>query len=145
MKPSEISLMEKVGEKIVSALEGIPLEVEGSPKAAVKYKDGSFKMKPVFGGWNFFMEYAYLGKKGEIIFGLSPEDAQEYETAEWSYSVMDTVFPLAGSQLAKALNMEGENFKSIFYQFVTKCAEDAIEAEKRAHEEYLNNPKFGMF
>ncbi|MDE4297035.1 hypothetical protein PXK56_17760 [Phaeobacter gallaeciensis] len=145
LKPEQITLLEDAGKEIVEALRGIPLEVEGAPKAAVKYTDGSFKMKPVMGGWNFFAEYAYLGKKGEMIFGLTPEDAQEYEFAEWSHKVMDEVFPLAGGQLAKALGLEGENFAILFDKVVTMKGEELLNAEKRAKQEYAENPNFGMF
>jgi hypothetical protein len=145
LKPEQIALLEAVGKKIVDALDGIPLEVEGAPKAAVKYKDGTFKMKPIMGGWSFFLEYAYLGKKGEVVFGLTPEDAQEYEFSEFSFKAMDEVFPLAGSALAKAVDLESENFKTLFDQLVVIEVNEVAKAEKRAHKEYSENPNYGMF
>lgn len=149
LTPEAIALHEDAGKEIVEALRGIPLEVEGAPSTAVKYKDGSFKVKPIMGGWNFFIEYAYLGKKGEMIFGLSPEDAQEYETAEWSHKVMDTVFPLAGGQLAEQIgekfSLKGENFGAHYNAIVAALGTEQLAAEKRAAEEYAANPNFGMF
>lgn len=145
LTPAQISLLEESGEEIVDALRGIPLEVEGAPKASVKYKDGSFKMKPILAGWNFFPAYSYLGKRGEVIFGLTPEDTQEYEFVEFSHKAMDTVFPLAGGQLGEKLELTGENFKTLFDEVVIRRGEKAVAAEKLANQEYAENPNFGMF
>ncbi len=145
LTPAQIALLEDAGKEIVEALRGIPLEVEGAPKASVKYPDGGFKMKPILAGWNFFPDYSYLGKRGEVIFGLTPEDAQEYEFVEFSHKAMDTVFPLAGGQLGEKLGLSGENFKTLFNQTVIRLSEEAETAEKRAKQEYAENPNFGMF
>lgn len=145
MKPDQIELLEEVGREIVEALRSIPLEVEGTPNVTQMFPDGTYKVKPVDPMLSFFMEQCYLGKKGEIIFQLSPEDAQPYKFVELSYKAMDKVFPLAGSELAKASNTEGEDFRDIFNWLTLKKGEEIMIAEEKAQQEYAENPRYGMF
>lgn len=146
LTPEEIEILEAAGKSIVEHMKDIPLEVEGTPKSAVKYKDGSYKIKEILAGWNFFMESSYLGKKGEIIFVLSPEDAQEYEFAEFSYKVIDTVFPLAGGQLCTQSGLAStENFVMLFEETVNYLTQKRDSEAARAAAEYAQDPTFGMF
>lgn len=145
MTPEQIELLEATAKQIVEVMKDEPIEVEGAPKTAVKYADGGFKVKPLMGGWTLFLSYAYLGKKGEIIFGLTPEDAQEYEFAEFSYKAIDTAFPLAGSQLAQKVGLPGENFKTMFDLMVIKTQKDRDQEAEAAKLAYADNPNFGMF
>jgi hypothetical protein len=168
LSQAQIDLLEEVGKEIVEALKDVPLEVEGTPKATLKYPDGGYKVKPLPPGVNFFFASSYLGKKGEVIFALSPEDAQDFELTEFSYKAVDTVFPLAGAELVKAMELvfskDGdrvdvssiagdvermftteENFKALFDMLVISNANAAADAASRAQAEYKSDPNYGMF
>lgn len=146
MTKEVMSIIENAAEDVVKMMCNIPLEVDGAPMASVKYADNSFKKKTIMGGWSFFLVESYVGARGDIIFGLSPEDPQEYETAEFSVKQMDEIFPIAGTELSKLIGIEGENFKTLINQYILVKSNEAIEEEAKAKEAYESEVNgFGAF
>lgn len=147
MSPEEKAFLEEVGKKVVDHLNDQPLEVEGSPMAPVKYKDGNFKQKPLVAGLSFFIDYAYVGAKGQLIFGFTPEDAQEYTHAEIPEKRMDEVFPLAGPTLKTEADVsdETEAFSAIVASISVALKWSKDEEEQKALKAYEENSMFGMF
>lgn len=145
----DLAAIDAFAQEVVEKLAEEVFEVEGAPLVTVKYPNTDaldrpvFKKKNVYGGWNFLMSYAYTGKRGDVIFGLTPEDAQEWQFAEIALKEMDTIFPLAGAALAKAFGIEGlERFDAVFnHALVEQRRLRAREAETA----YQANPEFGMF
>lgn len=149
LHPETKKIMEEVGNEIVEKLKGEFFEVEGTPMSIVKYEDGRVRQKTLLAGWLFQLEYAYVGARGELNFGLSPEDAQEYKFIERNPKELDNCFPLAGAAIAKAFGMEGENAKVIINEIVAmrlQAKADAQELERKQTEMALqNNELFGAF
>ena len=143
------TFLEDLGKEVVSKLDGMFFEVEGTPVANVKYSDGTWKKKTLIAGWEFALAYAYVGARGQILFGLTPEDAQEYQFAEMNAKELDSYFPFVGTEVAKQFGLEGENLTQLLDQIVIKRVEDVENAEARAKQEaavaYQNNETFGMF
>lgn len=138
---------ERAAEKVVSLLDDMSFEPEGTPTLPCKFSSGAYKMKPVPANLSFFIKSAYVGKKGGLNFVLSPEDAQDWEQAECTPQKLETVFPLVGPALKEKLNddMYSENFEVLFSEMVEMelrliAEEEALEAKK-----YETNPTFGMF
>jgi hypothetical protein len=145
MSDREIEVIETTAIEVVETLSGHEFEVESDIVTSVKYADGSFRKKTLPTGLSFFLEYAYLGARGKTIFGFGPEDSQEYDYAEFSEDEVDKTFPLAGAVLAKAHNLETENFGQAFAKMQTQVAE-IVESEEIEDEEiYKNNPMCGAF
>lgn len=142
-------MMEELGNEVVEALRGQFFEVDGTPMATVKYENGSFKKKTLLAGWEFQLEYAYVGVQGNIQFGLSPEDAQEYKFVEMTPKELDYAFPLVGPAIAKHFGVDGENLKIVLDQLLVdrldaqKVAEE--KAKKEAEEKLGSLPTFGAF
>ena len=149
LHPETKKILEQVGADVVAGLKGEFFEVDGVPMATVKYEAGNFKKKTLMAGWLFQLEYAYVGTIGKIIFGLSPEDAQEYKWAEMSPKEVDSAFPLIGGAVAKLFGHEGENLKIVLDAEVAKRLEakvNAAELERKQTEMALeNNELFGAF
>ena len=143
-----------------SADEGY-FEVEGAPKLTVKYGKARDDSGRMFGhavllpGLTFRVSYAYVGSSGKLIFGLEPEDPQEYEFVEIDAKQADTYFPLVGPALGEAFAKRQECFAGIeklpevveavvTYRINTqKSAEEA--AKQNAMEIAKDNPLFGLF
>jgi hypothetical protein len=149
MTPEAKRIMEEVAAEIVEKLKGEFYEVDGVPMATVKYDAGNFKKKTLMAGWLFQLEYAYVGAMGKIVFGLSPEDAQEYKFTEMNPKEVDSAFPLIGGAVAQLFGHEGENLQIVLDQEITKRADvlaKAEEMEKKQTEMALqNNELFGAF
>lgn len=149
LHPETKKILEQVGADIVSGLKGEFFEVDGVPMATVKYEAGNFKKKTLLAGWLFQLDYAYVGAMNKLIFGFSPEDAQEYKWAEMNAKEVDSAFPLIGGAVAKLFGHEGENLKVVIDAEVAKrltAKADAAELEKRQTEMALqNNELFGAF
>lgn len=149
LTPDAKRIMEEVASEIVEKLKGEFFEVEGTPTATVKYEAGNFKKKTLLAGWLFQLEYAYVGAMGKIIFGLSPEDAQEYKFAEMNPKEVDGAFPLAGGKIAEMFSVSGENAQAVIEEIVKSRLDAkamAEEMEKRQTEMALqNNELFGAF
>lgn len=144
--------VEAAGKEIINKLGDQFFEVDGTPTSTVKYRDGSFKKKTLLAGWNFKLEYCYVGTRGKLIFGLSPEDAQEYEFVEMETKDLDYSFPMIGPTAAPLFQFEGEKLEGL----ITKVVEDAAIAEVRRMEQekkdaemaalgYQENEEFGAF
>ena len=149
LHPETKKIMEEVGNEIVAALKGEFFEVDGTPMATVKYENGAFKKKPLLPTWLFQIEYAYVGVQGNLQFGLSPEDDQEYKFAEMNPKEVDNAFPLVGAAVAKHYKLEGENLKVLINEIVAsrlQAKADAQEMERKQTEMALqNNELFGAF
>lgn len=140
-----------VGEEIVAALKAADksYEVDGTPMATVKYESGQFKKKPLMHGWEFMPEYAYVGAAGQLILGLSPEDAQEYQFIEMNVKDLDSYFPLMGADVAEIFKVEGENLANVVDAVVYARVEATTSAQAKEKVEeaiaYDDNPSYGMF
>lgn len=145
MTEDQISFLERVAKEVVDFLSDTPLEVDGTPKVTVKYSNATFKTKTIMAGWNFFMQGAYVGARGRVVFDLTPEDAQEYESAEFLDKVIDDVFPMAGVELAKHTGSKKEDFLSVFYEFMERRAAEIEEENSLAKEAYKEIDGFGAF
>ncbi|OWZ90450.1 hypothetical protein B9J07_28100 [Sinorhizobium sp. LM21] len=149
LHPDTKRIMEEVGAEIVEKLKGEFYEVEGTPMSVVKYADGRIRQKTLLPTWLFQLEYSYVGAQGRIIFGLSPEDAQEYKWIERNPKELDDCFPLIGGAIAKAFNAEGENAATVIKGLVKARLDakaQAEEMEKKQTEMALqNNELFGAF
>lgn len=141
--PELKALREKIAEEAVVKLGGEFFEIEGTPTATVKYKDGSYKKKPVMPGIEFSPVASYVGMRGNIIFCFSPGDAQEYDTMEVEIKDLDTMLPLFGPAVAKAFDIEGvEAIRDIFDIIGSRMAEETKVETETAYE---NDPMFGRF
>lgn len=142
-------LLTELGEEIIEKLGDQFFEVDGTPTATVKYPDGSFKKKPLMAGWNFKLEYAYVGTRGKLILGLSPEDAQEYAFAEMDAKELDTVFPMVGPAVGPLFSVEGERLPFIIDTIIHKRAIEEANRTKneqaRAETAYEENDGYGIF
>jgi len=149
LDPAKKEFLEEVGKEVIKRLDGMFFEVEGTPLATVKYADGTFKKKTLIPGWEFQLAYAYVGARPQLNFGLTPEDAQEYEFVEMTVKELDTFFPFIGPEVAKQFGLDGENLVQLLDQIAINKVE-AIESEEarakqEAEEAYKNNEVFGMF
>lgn len=147
--PATIALLEEIGNEFADALRGKFFTVEGTPLSTVKYADKTFKKKPLIAGWEFSIAYAYVGKRGNMVVGLAPEDAQEYEYIEMEKKQLDEVFPLIGPAVAKLFGHEAEKFGYVLDLEVHKRASAAYEAavaeQAKAEQGYTENERYGMF
>ncbi len=147
--PETKKILEEIGNEIIAALKGEFYEVDGTPMATVKYEAGNFKKKTLMAGWLFTPDYAYVGQQGNLIIGLSPEDAQEYKWAELTPKEVDFTFPLIGAAVAKLFGVEGENFKIVLNTVLTErltAKANAEEIERKQTEAALqSNELFGAF
>lgn len=144
--PEQRILLEDLAEELVKPLAGMFFEVEGVPMSTVKMADGQFKKKTLIAGWNFSIEYCYVGARGKHIFGLSPEDAQEYTHAEMDAKQLDEVFPLVGPKLAEAFGVVGfEKLPSVIDKIIYDRAIAAQKEKELAGQSYNNNPNFARF
>lgn len=143
------AFIEQCGKEIIEKLGDQFFEVDGTPTATVKYKDGTFKKKPLIAGWNFKLEYAYVGQRGALIFGLTPEDTQEYEFIEMDAKQMDSCFPMVGPSVAPLFALEGEKMHVILEEVIAKRMSEEAERKKvekvQAENNYDNNAEYGMF
>lgn len=149
LNPETKRIMEEVGNEIVEKLKGEFYEVEGTPMSVVKYEDGRIRQKTLLPTWLFQLDYAYVGAQGRIIFGLLPEDAQEYKWIERNPKELDDCFPLIGGAIAKAFGVEGENAATVIKEIIKQRVDAkaaAEELEKKQTEMALqNNELFGAF
>lgn len=141
----------QVGEELIEALKKLDksYEVDGTPMATVKYEAGHFKKKTLMAGWEFMPAYAYVGASGQLIVGMSPEDAQEYQFVEMNVKELDSYFPLMGGDAADTFGVKGENLAKVIDEAVFTRVEQ-IEAQKakekvESEANYGENPTFGMF
>jgi len=148
----ERKLREEIGSQIVEKLKEQSFECESLYKATVKYgeEEGNrFRKKEIIPGWEFFLSYHYLGAAGQMIFGLMPEDDQEYEFVEMNAKELDQVFPLMGSKIAETFGVKGEKLPEVIENVIAKHVEDQLMAAAREREAaiaaYEDNPEFGMF
>lgn len=143
------ALIEQCGNEIIRKLGDQWFEVDGTPTATVKYSDGQFKKKPLIAGWNFKLEYAYVGQRGTLIFGLTPEDAQEYEFVEMNSVQMDNAFPMVGPAVASMFGLTGEKMHVILDEIVAKRLSEEVERKEtekaKAEANYDDNDEFGIF
>ncbi|MGV1754777.1 hypothetical protein [Agrobacterium sp. CG674] len=144
--------IEQCGKEIIAKLGDQFFEVDGTPTATVKYADGQFKKKPLIAGWNFKLEYCYVGQRGKLIFGLSPEDSQEYEFIEMDPKELDYTFPLVGPAVAPLFNLEGEKLTEILEAVIAQKTSDEVKAKEiekieaeKAVLSYEENEEFGIF
>lgn len=148
MTQERIDLLEEVAKSVVDLMKDVPLEIEGTPTAALKFSDGKYKQKPVPTDTMYFIKEAYLGKRGEIIFGLAPEDSLDFETVEFTTSAIDQIVPLAGPALADRSHFEDqadEDFKMVFEKLVIRRGEEILQQEVADQFVYEDNPNFGKF
>jgi hypothetical protein len=128
----------------------IQLRVDGGIKAPVKYEDGAYKMKPIMGGWEFFLEYAYIGAKDMPIFGMSTPDAEfggfepQWKTAELNEKHMDDAFPLLLSELGKYIEVRDTFGETVKYHYNRKVAASKLDMET-SEDKLRSLPTFGMF
>lgn len=148
----ERKLLAEIGAEIVKNLAGTFFEVDGSPTATVKYDtDGviTYKKRVLLPTWNFVLEYTYVGKSGNLIFGMSPEDAQEYTHAELPVKEMDNAFPLFGAAVATLYGKESENLAVIVAEVLAEKFQqhlEKIEQEKAQSIAALSsNELYGRF
>lgn len=143
------AFIEQCGMEIIEKLGDQWFEVDGTPTVTVKYPDGQFKKKPLIAGWNFKIEYAYVGQRGTLIFGLTPEDAQEYAFIEMDAKQMDNTFPMVGPSVAPLFGLEGEKMHVILEEVIAKRMTEEAEAKKaeiaKAETNYDNIEEYGMF
>jgi len=69
----------------------LAFEAKGMFTTSVKYKDATFKSKPVEAGDDFALTSVYRGARGQLIFCFRPVDPKEYDTIELDET---KVFPL---------------------------------------------------
>lgn len=149
MKQEDKGAIEAFATEIVDLMKEEVFEIEGAPTVVVKYsstseKPGSqFRKKPVFGGWEFMLSYAYVGARNRPVFGFTPVDKQDWEFMELEIKDIDTILPLAGPALAKHFGIDTtERFEEVFaIAFEIRKAR----REKEAQLTYKDNPMFGMF
>lgn len=143
------AFIEQCGEEVIAKLGDQWFEVDGTPLVTVKYPDGQFKKKPLIAGWNFKLEYAYVGQRGALIFGLTPEDAQEYSFIEMDAKQMDSTFPLVGPAVAPLFGLEGEKMHVILEEVIAKRMTEETERKQKelveAETSYDDNEEYGMF
>ena len=146
--PASKLVIEQVGVKVVAKLRDVLFEIEGTPLLAVKYRDNSFKKKPVV-NVGLFLANIYVGAKGTPIFCFTPEDAQEWVQVELEAKQLDEVVPLFGAAVAEAFESRGEAINQVFGRLVSDASDSR--AEKKQAEvvqtaaNYSANPNFGRF
>lgn len=149
MKDQAKDVLEKVGERIVLKLKEQSFTIEGTPMATLKFPDGQFKNKPLLHGLEAFPSYAYVGAKGQLIFGFDPEDAQAWESFEGDAKKIDGILPLFGAAVAEAFGLNVEDLPRVVTYLYNRELEEvkaAAEREKQATEAtYEAIPTFGMF
>lgn len=167
MTDSQIAFLQQCGEEICDKMSDTPLEVEGIPQVSILTNTDEYRRKELIAGQGFFMKSAYVGAKGILIFQLIPEDSQDYKMIEVLQTVMDDIFPLAGSILAdisdiripkeveeqimnggqviKIVMSHEENFDAIANTYIAKRANEKTLDEELSVKEYENNPTFGVF
>jgi len=146
-------ILEAVGVKICQVLREEFFEVSGTPTAVVKYKDGTFKNKPI-GGLLFCPEYAYVSSRDILIFGFEPEGSQIWDHTEIPSEKMEVIFPDILAR-AKALLFKEEEAELIesWNDMITILFEGSKQErlkEKKSEklkleETYANHPLFGRF
>jgi len=146
-------ILESVGTKICQVLREEFFEVSGTPTAVVKYKDGTFKNKPI-GGLLFYPQYAYVSTKNTLIFGCEPEDSQIWDYTEIPSEKMELIFPDILAR-AKALLFEEEEaelieiWNDIIIILFENHKQEHIKAKDqekiKLEEIYANHPLFGRF
>lgn len=125
-----IERMTKIADQITKVAKGEMVEMEGPQKMTVLKGDGSYSVKPIVAGQEFFYDGAYLGKKGDIIFLFDPVDAQQWVKAEAKWDKVDDFFPLLASKIAPKLGHDGlEDMRDLVE--VLLAAEMAAEEEAR--------------
>lgn len=151
-------ILEEIGEEILVKMTEISNNTsraflsDGMIVVPVKYKDGAFKNKTI-GAWEFFPNYAYVGARGELIFGLAtadqvPEDGKPmWEVAEFTCKKLDDSFPMLLHELAKKFEITSKiNLMSdlVTHLYNKRAVNQAMEMET-AEEKMQANPMFGLF
>jgi len=146
-------ILEAVGVKICQVLREEFFEVSGTPTAVVKYKDDTFKNKPI-GGLLFCPKYAYISSRDVLIFGFEPEDSQIWDYTEIPSEKMEIIFPDILAR-AKALLFEEEEaeliegWNDIIIVLFENSKQERIKAKDqekvKLEEIYANHPLFGRF
>lgn len=148
-KPRDPVILEEVWAKIRDAMADVVLCADGPIMMPVKYDDGSFKQKNIEPRLEFFYDYAYVGTRGDLIFGLAPEDMQEYRTVEVNEKKFDDIFPLALDPIVMKMGYSGTLGPTTFAELVSDVyAQLTVTSkfeEETAEEGLKALPQFGMF
>ena len=143
--PEKLSAMNDLLEELVRKLEDRMFSLEGIPKATVKYADGSFKVKPLVAGWEYFLAYGYVGARGIPIFGFNPEDTQEYESVEFDLNQLDDYLPLFGPAIGESLGVDEERAAKAFNKALDKRLLMLSVEKEHAESKLTAIPNFGRF
>ena len=128
-------------------------EVSGTPTVTVKYKDGSFRKKPI-AGILFALDYVYISAGKKLIFGFTPEDAQPWLSAEIPYENLDTIFPNLLTTIKKVIfdgdeSVDDATWTEIITILVEareqKTIQEEKEAKARSEAQYANNSNYARF
>jgi hypothetical protein len=79
------------------------LTISGTPNAAVKYPDGTYKTKPLVGGEEFQLTGMRHGKRVPFLMIFTPVDARDYESMEMSAEDVCEASPELRGWFSKAL------------------------------------------
>jgi hypothetical protein len=150
--PKHLEIVKKIGERIVERMKEVDavFEVEGSPTMTVDMKDGNYRKKVMFAGWEFFMKSSYVGQRGNLIFVLQPVEKQEFEFLELNVTEADSCLPLMSGIISEALgygsvenmtNLISMMHKLIHSEIESAAKNDEMERIKVAS----NNPNWGRF
>lgn len=147
--PAEREFVTEILQSIAERLSEESFEVDVPIMATVKYENGVFKKKELMTTQEFFPSYGYMGASGAMMICFAPADAQEWAFIELKPQEVDKVFPLFGSAVAKAFEVEGEAFPDVLKKAIVKVERDEEERTKKEAEEAEQNydglETFGMF
>lgn len=137
---------------------------DGPRVATVKTAEGAYKKKTVSAG-EFFLEKAYLGKKGNVIVELFPEDltSLEWASIEITDKDLDSCFPMMLNHLQhwaldhfKGKEVEDQTLLKdcvlaaptvpLLLDTLSDCVTLATETKEQMEVEDMSAlPTFGMF
>lgn len=148
-----MKILEEVAERIVAKMKHEIFEVEGAPNGTIKFTDGSYKVKPIMGGWELVVEDVYIGKSGMMIFifGIMDNSEPTWQHIEFKAASADTAMPMFGPAVRDKMapNCPSEGLPEVIDYLMdivrSEHAAEAAENAKVAENTYINNPLFGRF
>lgn len=131
------------------------LAIEGMVMVPVKYADARFKNKNMQAGWSFLPEYAYVGARGDVIFGLSSPDQEAelidgekrfWETAEFTAKKLDDAFPALLPALIEAFGTQNfSNFGQLIEHLYARRTVQSAIVQEESERAMQDDPLFGLF